>query len=131
MSLRSALIGAFILSVFIYAAPAAASTTNATVQNYDSKEAKSGDTVLCPVKKEAFKVTDKSKSAKIKGKKYFVCCAGCDAELKKNADKYLTPEVVIKQDATNACAPATSGDGKKAGKTEHPKSEHPKSEHPN
>lgn len=58
-------------------------------QKYNSPQSKKGDTVICPVMKNSFKVTDKSLFVTIKGKKYYVCCSMCPAELKKNPDKYL------------------------------------------
>ncbi len=63
--------------------------TEGKVQKYNSPEAKKGDTVVCPVMKTVFKVTDKSLFVTVKGKKYYVCCEMCPEELKKNPDKYL------------------------------------------
>ncbi|MEK6794161.1 MAG: TRASH domain-containing protein [Spirochaetota bacterium] len=109
---------ALITGLFVQAADVKAAKTDVkgTVQNYASTQAKVGDTVICPVMKEGFKVTDKSLSVSVKGKKYFICCAKCEGELKKNPDKYLTPAKDDKKSAVK--------------KDEHPKGEHPKNEHP-
>lgn len=107
---------ALITGAYVQAADAKAAKADAkpagTVQNYDSKEAKVGDTVICPVMKESFKVTDRTKAVTVKGKKYYICCAQCEAELKKNPDKYLA---------------AAKADAKKTGAQSAPaKNEHPK-----
>ena len=41
----------------------------------------------CPVL--GGKVTEKSKTVVVRGHEYRICCAGCDATLLKNPDKYL------------------------------------------
>ena len=41
----------------------------------------------CPVL--GGKVTDKSKTVAVRGREYRLCCAGCDAKLLKDPDKYL------------------------------------------
>ncbi len=41
----------------------------------------------CPVL--GGKVTEKSKTVVVRGREYRLCCAGCDANLTKNPDKYL------------------------------------------
>ncbi len=42
---------------------------------------------LCPVL--GGKVTATSKTVVVRGREYRLCCAGCDAQLLKNPDKYL------------------------------------------
>jgi hypothetical protein len=41
----------------------------------------------CPVL--GGKVTEKSKTVVVRGQEYRLCCAGCDATLLKDPDKYL------------------------------------------
>ena len=43
--------------------------------------------MTCPVL--GGKVTDKSKTVAVRGREYRLCCAGCDAKLLKDPDKYL------------------------------------------
>ena len=64
-------------------------TAAAKAQKLNSPEARKGETVVCPVMGSAFKVTDKSLFYTYKGKKYYVCCAMCIDELKKEPEKYL------------------------------------------
>ena len=53
---------------------------------------------LCPVL--GGKVTASSKTVVVRGREYRLCCAGCDADLLKDPDKYLgkdgTPKNVKK-----------------------------------
>lgn len=64
-------------------------TAAAKAQKLNSPEARKGETVDCPVMGSAFKVTDRSLFYVYKGKKYYVCCAMCIDELKKDPEKYL------------------------------------------
>lgn len=41
----------------------------------------------CPVL--GGKVTEKSKTVAVRGREYRICCAGCDAKLLKDPDKFL------------------------------------------
>lgn len=45
------------------------------------------DNTVCPTC--PMKVTDKSPTATVKGRKYRVCCSTCGKDLEKNPDKYL------------------------------------------
>jgi hypothetical protein len=70
------------------------SGTNAPVKNplkqsLKGPQAKIGDVLMCPVLGPKFTVTAKSPYAVIKGKKIYVCCAGCVEPLKKDPGKYL------------------------------------------
>jgi hypothetical protein len=42
---------------------------------------------VCPVL--GGKVSEKSKTVVVRGQEYRLCCAGCDAKLLKDPDKYL------------------------------------------
>ncbi|MBI4976458.1 MAG: hypothetical protein HZC28_03190 [Spirochaetes bacterium] len=75
-------------------------------QTLTSKEAKVGDTVVCPVMKMDFKVTAKSLFVDYKGKKIYVCCKDCVAAMKKDAVKYLTPAKADDVKKTDDKAPA-------------------------
>ncbi len=39
--------------------------------------------------KNKFVISEKSKFATVKGKKYYVCCPGCISEIENKPDKYL------------------------------------------
>jgi len=52
-----------------------------------SPQAKPATNTKCPVL--GGKVTEKSKTVAVRGQEYRLCCAGCDAQLLKNPDKYL------------------------------------------
>mgnify|MGYP002629781340 CR=1 FL=1 len=58
-------------------------------------------TAVCPVMKKTFKPTAATETVVVKGKTYYMCCAGCAAKLKANPDKYLS----------SAAAPAKPCDG--------------------
>lgn len=52
-----------------------------------SPQAKPATNTKCPVL--GGKVTEKSKTVVVRSQEYRLCCAGCDATLLKNPDKYL------------------------------------------
>jgi YHS domain-containing protein len=52
-----------------------------------SPQAKPATNTKCPVL--GGKVTGTSKTVAVRGQEYRLCCAGCDATLLKNPDKYL------------------------------------------
>ncbi|WP_043483969.1 hypothetical protein [Geothrix fermentans] len=52
-----------------------------------SPQAKPATNTKCPVL--GGKVSEKSKTVVVRGQEYRLCCAGCDATLLKNPDKYL------------------------------------------
>ena len=61
----------------------------AAAQTLASPEAKVGDWVVCPVMRTKFQVKENSLFVEVKGKKIYVCCAGCIAPIKANPEKYL------------------------------------------
>lgn len=52
-------------------------------------EAKLGDTTSCPVSGERFVVSESSPKAEHEGKTYYFCCPGCEANFKKDPQKFL------------------------------------------
>ena len=58
-------------------------------QTLNSMEAKTGDTVKCPVMGKKITVGKNSKYAKVNGKKYYVCCGGCTKKIEDDPQKYL------------------------------------------
>ncbi len=62
---------------------------DASKQTYKSKEVKVGETTICPVMKNEFKVEKDSEYALVDRKKYYVCCPDCIDKIKNNPEKYL------------------------------------------
>ena len=58
-------------------------------QTYGQAEVKVGNTTICPVMGSKFKVKDDTQFVTVKGKKVFICCAGCKEPLETDPDKYL------------------------------------------
>jgi peptide-methionine (R)-S-oxide reductase len=72
-------------------------------QTFGSAEAREGETVVCPVMGNAFKVEKNSSFVEIDGKKYYVCCQACVDKLKADPDKYLKDKVVKTDEEWKAC----------------------------
>lgn len=58
------------------------------VEDYVPPESEYGKEVFCRVMKTNFKVSEKTKAVKYKGKAYYFCCPSCFEEFKKNPEKY-------------------------------------------
>ncbi len=52
-------------------------------------EATIGDRTTCPTSGEEFTVTAKSPKLEYRGRTYYFCCSGCDAEFAQDPEKYL------------------------------------------
>ncbi|MBI4657010.1 MAG: YHS domain-containing protein [Elusimicrobia bacterium] len=62
------------------------------VEDYVPPESEFGKEVFCRVRKTKFKVSEKTKAVKYKGKAYYFCCPSCIEEFKKNPEKYAIKE---------------------------------------
>lgn len=49
----------------------------------------------CPVLKNP--VGDRNQTVTVRGKRYYICCAECEEELKRNPDKYLNADGTLKR----------------------------------
>jgi len=72
---------AFLLATHAFAAESAPSATNTTPQ-----AAVLNTQTTCPIMGEAI---DKNLYVDHKGKRIYVCCSGCIAQIKKNPDFYI------------------------------------------
>ena len=71
-----------------------------------SPDAKPATNVVCPV--QGLKVTEKSKTAIVRGQEYRICCPGdCDTKLAKDPDKYLEKDGTPKNAAKTAEKPSS------------------------
>jgi len=52
-----------------------------------------GKEVICPVTKNKFNVTLKTKAIDYKGQTYYFCCPGCDSEFIKNPEEFFEQEI--------------------------------------
>ena len=71
-------------------------------QTYGSAEAKTGETVMCPVMGNAVKVGADTPFVEIKGKKYYVCCPSCGEKIKGDPDRYLKNDMDLTEEEWKA-----------------------------
>ena len=78
-----------LMIIFVSLFQTGCSKAEAVKQSYSAPEVKVGQRTTCPVMNSQFTVKEDSLYVELEGKKYYVCCAGCEEPLKKDPDKYL------------------------------------------